>query len=89
MLFRSLPISAAGAVIHAHSQERPDDLFAAFLQDGGRSRRILLIPGFGPEGIFGIQAYDPFARHPVSWHELVAEHRDAPVRLVRVPSPLP
>ncbi len=86
---KGIPASAVGAVIHARSLEHPEDLFAAFQQDGGRSRRILLIPGFGPEGIFGIQAYDPAARQPVSWPELVAEGRDTQVRLVRVPAPLP
>ncbi len=86
---KGLPASAAAAAVHASSLERPDDLYAAFLQDGSRPRRILLIPGFGADGIFGILAFDPETRQSLSWPDFVAEHRDLPVRLVRVPAPQP
>jgi len=84
---KGLPSAAVSAAVHAASQEHPDDLFAVFVQDGGASRRILLIPGFGPEGIFGIQAYDPVSRVFLSWPDFAAEHRQAYARLVRLPSP--
>ncbi len=84
---KGLPAAAAAALVHSHSLEHPDDLYAAFLQDGPRPRRILLVPGFGPDGIFGIQGYDPETRQNLSWPEFAAEHRELPVRLVRVPAP--
>lgn len=84
---KGVPAAAVSAAVHAASLEHPDDLFAVFVQDGAASRRLLLIPGFGPEGIFGIQAYDPAARAFLSWPDFAAEHRQAPARLVRVPSP--
>ena len=86
---KGLPASAAAAVVHAQSLEHPDDLFAAFLQDGSASRRVLLAPGFGSDGVFGLRAYDPENRRVISWSDLTAERRDASVRLVRVPAPLP
>lgn len=86
---KGLPASAAAALVHDQSLKHPDDLFAAFLQDGSGSRRVLLAPGFGPDGIFGIRAYDPQNRLAISWSDLAAERRDAAVRLLRIPAPLP
>ena len=84
---RGVPAGAAAAFVHAESLARPDDLFAAFVQDGAQSRRILLVPGFDASGTFRIEAYDPSARTALSWAEFEASHQQAYVRLVRIPIP--
>lgn len=85
---KGLPAPAAAAAVHASSLDHPDDLFAAFLTDGSVSRRILMVPGFDAEGVFGIRAYDPATRKAVSWRDIAAERPQASVRLVRIPAPL-